>query len=88
MRESCTRYGSEVLGYTRQDPFLYTLQLELTEASDTSIQAERLRIGFRTRLHILRKASESGHVSTCLGLKTQSVACLEVQLPSWMDSSV
>eukprot|EP00439_Symbiodinium_sp_Y106_P078352 s153_g17.t1 len=40
--------GSEVLGYTRQDPFLYTLQLELTEASDTSIQAERLRIGFRT----------------------------------------
>ena len=48
MRESCTRSGSEVLGYTRQDPFLYTLQLELTEASDTSIQAERLRIGFRT----------------------------------------
>ncbi|CAE7661765.1 lacZ [Symbiodinium sp. CCMP2592] len=34
--------------WSAEDPFLYTLQLELTEASDTSIQAERLRIGFRT----------------------------------------
>ncbi|CAE7285690.1 lacZ [Symbiodinium sp. CCMP2456] len=31
--------------WSAEDPFLYTLQLELTEASDTTIQAERLRIG-------------------------------------------